>query len=307
MNEKNEPPDVGYVTANGIRIGYREYGSGAPLLLIAGYTGRMDDWDPRIITALAAGFRVIVFDNRGMGETGSDGRPFSIELFAEDTRAFLDTLGIARAHICGHSMGSFVAQELAIRHPERVDGLVLASTLPAIDSDRHTALTAFLGEIAEDTASVDLTLRRLYGAAYAARHPELAAVLRMNLTFLHTSGLFDPASIRGQEQAILSWPGSAGRLDRIRADTMVLVGTDDELSPPEDAVRVAAGIPGCWLIQVRGAGHDLFFQAPDLCAEVIRMVLSSPGLTPLPNHNPGGSAIPPPPPSPGPAGRQGPR
>ncbi|QYZ78891.1 alpha/beta fold hydrolase [Methanofollis formosanus] len=299
MNEKNELPDVGYVTANGIRIGYREYGSGAPLLMITGYTGRMADWDPRIITALAAGFRVIVFDNRGMGETGADGRPFSIELFAEDTRAFLDALGIARVHLCGHSMGSFVAQELAIRYPERVDGLVLVSTLPAIEPRRHAALTAFLGEIAEDTAPVDLTLRRLYGAAYAARHPELAAYLRKNLEFLHTSGLFDPASIRGQRQAILSWPGSVGRLDRIRADTLVLVGTDDELSPPEDAFRVAAGIPGCWLVQVRGAGHDLFFQAPDLCAAAIRLFLTSLELTPRPTHTPGESATrPPPPPSP---------
>ena len=108
------------VKVGDIEIAYREYGAGFPLVKIVGFASTMDGGDPELVAALADRFTVITFDNRGMGETGAGTRPFTVEQFAEDTAGLMDALGIESAHVFGISMGGFIAQELALRHPEKV-------------------------------------------------------------------------------------------------------------------------------------------------------------------------------------------
>jgi pimeloyl-ACP methyl ester carboxylesterase len=108
-----------------INIGYRIFGSGYPLLLIMGYGSTMNLWESGLISKLASQFKVIIFDNRGIGSSGIGTNEFSIEQFCEDTSEFMDALGIQQAHVLGWSMGSLVAQELVLRHPSKVNKLIL--------------------------------------------------------------------------------------------------------------------------------------------------------------------------------------
>ena len=117
--------EAGSVPVGDINIAYRILGQGEPVVLIMGSGSTMDMWDPHFLENLSSEYRVIVFDNRGMGNTTAPPGNFSIAQFANDTAGLMTALGIEKAHVLGWSMGSFVASELAIRHPEKVDKLIL--------------------------------------------------------------------------------------------------------------------------------------------------------------------------------------
>src|SRR5262249_7225595 len=108
-----------------IDIAYKVFGKGDPILLISGSGSVMDAWNPTVLRNLSSNHTVIIFDHRGVGNTTAGTKPFSIIQFANDTAGLLDALKIQKADVLGWSMGSFVAQELALLHPEKVNRLVL--------------------------------------------------------------------------------------------------------------------------------------------------------------------------------------
>ena len=124
--------EIKTVPVGDITIAWKEAGSGETLILITGSGSTMDMWDTRMVNQLAQHYRVIAFDNRGMGNSTSSDRDYTIRLFANDTAAFMDALGIKKAHVMGWSMGTFVAQELALGYPEKVDKLILYAGSPGV-------------------------------------------------------------------------------------------------------------------------------------------------------------------------------
>jgi pimeloyl-ACP methyl ester carboxylesterase len=141
---------MGKVKIDSIELYYEEHGSGDPLLLIMGLAADSVAWMFQI-PAFAERYRTIVFDNRGVGRSDKPPGPYSIHQMANDTAGLLDALGIERAHVVGVSMGGMIAQELALNHPQRVRGLVLACTYPEPDADverqREFSLKQFRGSI----------------------------------------------------------------------------------------------------------------------------------------------------------------
>jgi len=117
--------------ANGINMYYEEYGSGTPLICIAGLGATHEAWI-LMKDDLAAHFRVIVFDNRGIGKTDAPDEPYSIEQMADDTLALMDALKIPSAHIAGHSMGTSIAKNIAFREPKRIKTLILCNNFTKI-------------------------------------------------------------------------------------------------------------------------------------------------------------------------------
>jgi len=111
-------------------VGYRVVGSGPPLILIMGYGWTMEDWDPRLVHALAQHNRVVMFDNSGVGRTQQLPPPLTIDAMADQTSALIDTLGLGRPDVLGWSMGGMIAQALAVLHPAQVGRLVLCATFP---------------------------------------------------------------------------------------------------------------------------------------------------------------------------------
>src|SRR3954453_5359000 len=120
--------DTQTVAVGDAELAYPVLGQGEPLLLIQGFRATMDDWDPTLLDALAAHYLVVVFDNRGMGRSTAPPEPFDVRRLADDAAGLLGALGLARVSVMGYSMGGFVAQELALAYPERVQRLVLLST-----------------------------------------------------------------------------------------------------------------------------------------------------------------------------------
>src|SRR5215204_2986907 len=118
-----------HIQVGDINIAYKRFGQGKPILFISGTSQTKDAWEPTLLSQLAAtNHTVIVFDNRGIGETTVGTKPFSIEQFANDTAGLLDALQIEKADVFGASLGSFIAQELTLNYPEKVDRLILHAT-----------------------------------------------------------------------------------------------------------------------------------------------------------------------------------
>lgn len=108
-----------------ISISWREMGAGFPLQMISGFGTTKDIWEQSVTDRLAEKYRVIVFDNRGMGGSSAGEKQFNIRQFADDARGLMEAMGIERAHVLGWSMGSLISQELALGFPEQITKLVL--------------------------------------------------------------------------------------------------------------------------------------------------------------------------------------
>src|ERR1700722_19261249 len=113
------------VAANGIGIGYKLIGTGQPLVMINDLGRTMDAWPDQMTEQLSQKYQLIMLDNRGMGFTTLDGAKFSTKLFADDVVALLDALHVKKASVLGAAMGSIIAQELLLDHPERVDKVII--------------------------------------------------------------------------------------------------------------------------------------------------------------------------------------
>ena len=112
---------LGKVHVGDIEMAYKMFGKGDPILLIQGVGGSMDDWEPTILRELSSNHTVIIFDNRGVGNTTTGTKQFSIQQFANDSAGLLDALKIQKANVLGYSMGSLIAQQFVLTHPEKVD------------------------------------------------------------------------------------------------------------------------------------------------------------------------------------------
>ena len=242
-----------FATADdGERIAFEEHGSGVPLLLIAGQATGMHGWGP-FADALARDFRVIVFDHRGIGASGEgDAARYSTRAFAADAVAVLDAAGVVAAHVIGHSMGGRVAQWLAADDPGRVRRLVLIATT-ATDRAGGPAQRRDPAAIA-DLLSGDRArmLPLFFDDAWAAAHP--AAVDG----FFHR--VASRPALRGHFAASRDHDAT-DVLARIRADTLVIHGERDALTPIAHARLLADAIPHARLREL-DARHGLHLDTP---------------------------------------------
>jgi pimeloyl-ACP methyl ester carboxylesterase len=243
-----------------IDVGYRTMGDGYPLILIPGYSATMDMWDPTMIKELSARYKVILFDNRGIGRTTSSDRPFSMGLFAEDTIGLMDALKIRKAHVLGWSMGTFIATEMAMRFPDRVDKLILyagncgwngngvVKPLPEVSS----ALMDLSGTREERAKRL---LAILFPKKWLDDHPDFTKGLPRPETPV------SPESVKRQGKAIGEWAGTCSRLPELTQPALVITGTEDVIIPPANSLLMASQIPGSWLIRMPG-GHANMYQYP---------------------------------------------
>jgi len=266
------PAPVRTVHVNDIDIAYKDLGQGKPLVLIMGYGMTMDIWPPGVLTNLSKTHRVIVFDNRGMGNTTASDKPFTIGLFADDAAGLMDALNLSQADVLGWSMGADVAQELALRHPGNVDHLILYAgtsggkeSIPASPAVIET-LTNTSGS-ARERGERFFTL--LFPAAWLRGHQDPMA-------YFPVPTESSPAkSYVRQIEAISTWNGTYSRLPGIRSPTLVLTGADDVISVPENAFLIGGRIPGAWVIQVPGGGHGMMYQFPEQFERIVNFFLAS--------------------------------
>ena len=254
------------VPVGDINISYRILGQGEPIVLIMGYGSTMDMWDPHFLENLSSKYRVIIFDNRGTGNTTAPPGNFSIAQFANDTAGLMAALGIEKAHVLGWSMGSFVAQELAIRHPEKVNKIILY----AGDCGGKEAVMPspkVLSDLANNSGSPEERGMRLLDLLFPTDWLSKQPAFYKWFPIPKETSL--PENIERQARAIATWPGSFDRLGSIESPALVVTGTEDVIAPPENAFILAQQINGSWLVQFDGAGHGLMYQYPGKLAKIV--------------------------------------
>lgn len=230
---------------------YEEAGSGYPLVLIMGLGGDLQAWRFQV-DELSKHFRVIAFDNRGAGRTSAPDRPYTISGMADDTLALMDALGIAKAHILGYSMGGYIAQEIALTHPARLDRLILLATAPNIDGFGRAVVESWIA-VREASLSREELIRHqavwLYSPELLDDRPRFERAIRNSLENRWPQE--DHAFFR-QANAILSWnPGD--RASGIKAPTLVVAGKDDILVPQRNSERLGKLIQGSTVKVLDGA------------------------------------------------------
>jgi len=250
-----------YTEASGFRQYYEEHGSGFPLLLINGLGSDHLEWLFQL-PAFTPHFRVIVFDNRGTGKSGVPAGPYTTAQMADDAAALLRVVGIAGAHVLGVSLGGMIAQEVALRHPDLVEGLVLGCTGPGGSLSVRPSPEAMAAFALAGRDDPEGELRRmipfLYTDAYSRGHPEeVEAFIRRRL-----ENPTPPEGYAAQLAAAVSHDAS-GRLERVRARTLVITGDADRLVDRENSMRIAGRVPGAKLVVLPGAPHRLFAENAD--------------------------------------------
>jgi pimeloyl-ACP methyl ester carboxylesterase len=249
-----------------IKMGYRIYGNGYPLVMIMGYGNTMKLWEPMLIRSLSLYYKLIIFDNRGMGNTETGQRPFSIEQFADDTAGLMDALDIRQAHVLGWSMGALIAEEVALRHPSKVNKLILyaahcnANLFPPTP-EVIQKLTDMSGSPKEQGIRFISTL---FPPDWLRSSQE-----RIKEIFYRPLGNIPPETMNKQSMAIGKWKGCCDRLGEISKPTLVIAGTDDVLVPPQNARYLVGKIPNSQLVLYEQGGHGLMFQYPEKFSEKV--------------------------------------
>jgi pimeloyl-ACP methyl ester carboxylesterase len=250
-------------TAGRPSLWYERRGSGAPLLLITGFGISGAVFEP-VLDRYAERFSCIVFDNRGSGRSQAPLRPTSMPELAADAVGLLDELGIASAHVYGVSMGGMIAQEVALRFPERVRGLVLGCTSPggprAVRPTVRELRAVATAAAGAPRSPVDSTLAAvLFSERFRRDEPERAHFL------LEHFRRHLPAAQGVAAQLLASvFHDTVSRLDQVQAPTLVLHGERDVMAPLGNARMLAERIPNAELAIVPGAGHAYALERPDV-------------------------------------------
>jgi pimeloyl-ACP methyl ester carboxylesterase len=248
------------VRAGAVELWVERRGQGADVLLIAGLGDPAEAWQPQL-DGLAARYRVTAFDNRGAGRTPlGDGTP-SAATMADDAAALLRALEVPSAHVGGFSMGSAIAQELALRHPELVHSLVLVSTyarpdalfrsqlnfwrwLPEVAPSERAFFEAFFTWVYTPRAHADGSVDQIVEEALAFPHQQSVEAFQAQVDVCRTHDTTE-------------------RLSEITAPTLVLAGEFDVILPPRFGQAVAAAIPNARFEVMPGEAHQPFQEVPD--------------------------------------------
>ena len=249
---------MAYTRNEEVQLYWEEDGTGEPLLLIMGLGYTLDMWH-RVRPLLTSRFRVIMFDNRGVGRSDVPDPGYSMSDMARDAVAVLDAAGVSEAHVLGVSMGGYIAQTLAIEHPDRVKSLILGCTAcggpDAVVAEPEVLAALTSRGSMEPADGVRVMIPYIYdeGTPTEAIDEDLRIRLR---TFPTEKGYM------GQLQAIMglsTWE----RLDQIRIPTLVLHGQTDRLVPHANGEDIARRISGASFVSIPNASHIFFTDQPE--------------------------------------------
>jgi len=249
------------VTVSDISIYYESHGEGEPLVLIMGYGGSSGQWFSQI-PGLSQEYRVVAFDNRGTGRSDKPDVPYTMQMLAEDVSGLLEALAIDAAHVYGVSMGGMIAQELALRHPDKVLSLILGCTSHggpnSILADAEALAILFDPERAKvppEQKARDL-VPFLYTQKFIDNNPDIVEQYIAKTLEYVTPVL----GFRRQAQGIMAHD-TYDRLPQIKVPTLVIAGTADRLIPVENSRLIASRMPNAELVLLENVGHGFFTEA----------------------------------------------
>ena len=244
-----------------MRIAWERHGSGPPVLLIHGLGYARWGWEP-VLPGLAEHFDVLLFDNRGIGESDAPPGPYTVAEMAADAVRVLDEAGVDRAHVVGTSLGGMIAQELALSYPDRVDRLVLACTTPG-GQRAHPMPSETVRLITQaPTLEPAVALRRFVENALAPSTVERRPELVEQILAHRLAAPQDPAAWAAQAAAGATFDAH-DRLGALTAPTLVLTGDEDVVVDPRNSELLVQLLPDARLASFPDAGHLFFWEGPE--------------------------------------------
>jgi pimeloyl-ACP methyl ester carboxylesterase len=230
-------------------------------MMIMGLRRNIEWWYHQIPT-LAKHFKVVVFDNRGAGRSEKPAKDYTIRLFADVEEALMDELNIDQAHVLGVSMGGYIAQELAINHPQKVADLVLGCTgcggekAVLMSAERLEKFTANKNLSPEEILQKDMDI--YFSDEYVARNPTAIAAFS-EISMRH----YQPAAAFLRQFAACRNHDTIARLDRITQPTLIMTGDDDPLVPAENSFILKELLPRARLSLFPKGRHAFFMEFAD--------------------------------------------
>lgn len=252
---------------NGVYIDYKVQGEGEPLILIMGLTGGKDHWFFQM-RSFRKHYRVVTYDNRGAGNSDKPGEFYNIRTMADDTIGLMDYLNIDKAHILGMSLGSLIAQELAINYPDRVRKLILVAAysvgedMKEMSEGMRSALGLKEGYSDEEARNIldriDVIKFFTKVTAYAF-NKRLCRMLFVPLSKLYVKKV-GYKGLMGQLQASANCE-TLDKLHSIEVPTLVMVGAEDRIVPPHASDIIASKIPHAKIVKVKGGSHAFYIES----------------------------------------------
>jgi 3-oxoadipate enol-lactonase len=246
---------------DGLSIFYHDEGQGEPVVLIHGFPLSNEMYQPQR-AALSQYVRVITPDLRGMGRSDVPAATsaYSIDTYADDIMALLDDLGIAEATVGGMSMGGYILFAMLRRHPHRIRGVILIDTKATADTEEAKANRRKVAEQArnEGTAAIAETmLPKMLSEQTRSERPELVEFVREMMVNTPVDGIV------GAQESMIARPDSTDMLPSIKVPTLIIVGSEDPLTPPSVAEEMHRAIPNSEFVVIEGAAHAANLERPD--------------------------------------------
>lgn len=260
------------LAVNGVNLAVDVRGQGPAILFVHGYPLHHGIWDHQLVHL--EGWTRIAPDLRGMGQSDAPDLGYSMATYAEDLLALLTTLGIERVVVCGLSMGGYIAFEMLRRAPERLRGLVLMDTRAEADTAEGRKARDASSALARDGGSgaiADSMLSRMLAPDATREQPALVERVRQMMAGTPVAGVL------GAIGALRDRPDSLPLLAGLAIPVLVVVGEDDQLTPPAGAQAMADAIPGARLAVVPGAGHLTPLERPDATSRLLAEFLAGLG------------------------------
>lgn len=253
-----------YIEVNGTSYAYRRFGkpSAIPVVGFQHFTGTLDNWDPLIIEGLAQQREVIVFDNKGVGNSGGI-TPDTVAAMTEDALAFIQALGIRKFDILGFSLGGFIAQQLAIAQPDLIRKIIMVGTAP----QGALALYSFpqLIEKAMKLEPAERFLFIFFTPSAASREKGRATLQRLFARTEDRDRDTIPEAVMAQLKAITRWGTDPVTLDvsKITHPVLIIQGSNDEMMDSSTSYTLFKQLPDARLHYYPDAAHGSFFQYPE--------------------------------------------
>jgi pimeloyl-ACP methyl ester carboxylesterase len=275
-----------------IDIAYKMLGKGDPILLFNGASDGMDAWDPSFPRILSSNHTVIAFDSRGIGNTTAGSKPYTYQQLANDSADLLDALKIPKANVLGYSLGSYIAEQLAIMYPDKVNSLVLVGSScggkdhtpkpPEFLKLQSEIVNKSLNNVSISQEEIKSLVVASLGSGWIRLHPE-SVDIPANITTLQQLKPGLPPEIANNQNNVgkhwednPNWSGACDELAKTARPTLVITGTDDNnYQPHVNSLKIVEKIPGAWLVQIKDAGHAVMDQYPEEIGKIVNTFLSA--------------------------------
>jgi len=284
MTYRDTTAPTQFIEANGTRFAYRRFGreEGKPLLFMQHFRGGMDHWDPTITDGFAKNRPVILFDNAGIAAS-SGKTPDTIDAMAEHAADFIGALGLSQIDLLGFSIGGYIAQTLAMRHPELIRRLILVGTGPRAGEppqDAGYAQYAAMTDPQTGQSPIETYLYLFFRPSEASQASGKVFWARRHARKEDVDVSTSTQTMAAQRAAITEWRQPRGeRFEELKAiiqPTLVVNGHSDIMVPTINSFTLSQKIPNAQLIIYPDSGHGSLFQFPELFVTHATIFLDGP-------------------------------